>query len=253
MSKTAANPSTNPSNANPSKPPTASAPPPGDRRPAAGVSDERTRAEEQRKADAQNLQKQARVAQEEVQEQVGEAVETVKRETFAAAQRAKQAGQDYVASKQTLLANEVSVFSAAIHKASEKLQEEEHSSLASYLDAAAEQLQRLENALQQKSPQQLLGDAEGFARRHPEWVYGGLFVAGLLGVRFLKAGRPSARQSHTRVPQASPSVVPPSPGASQPSQVHPHAPHSSPIHRSPDLPVPATSIVSQTGLSGGTR
>jgi hypothetical protein len=119
-----------------------------------------------------------------------QAATAVQQAATEATEQARAAGRKYAAEKKTKLAEEVSVFSGAIRKASGKLREEKHDSLASYADAAAEQLDRLRDSLQNKSMSQIVGDLQDFTRRRPEIVYGGLFLAGLAAMRFLKASQP---------------------------------------------------------------
>ncbi|QEG41611.1 hypothetical protein [Roseimaritima ulvae] len=130
-------------------------------------------------------------AQEQLKRKASEATEAAKQKATEAAETAKQSGRKYAHEKKARLADEIGVFSGAIRKASSKLHDEEHDSIASYVDAAAEQLDHLRESLQSKDVGDLLADVQDFTRRRPEVVYGGLFVVGLAAMRFLKASKPS--------------------------------------------------------------
>jgi len=133
--------------------------------------------------------------QEELKRQAAELSQAAQQKACEAAEQAKQSGAQYAREKKALVAEEIGVFSGAIRKASSKLHEEQHDSIASYVDAAAEQLDRYRRSLESKDVGELLDDAQDFTRRHPEVVYGGLFVAGLAAMRFLKASKPQRRQA----------------------------------------------------------
>lgn len=137
---------------------------------------------------------------EDVKHEAYRLVDDARQTVSEATERAKTSGQQYLTKKKKVLADEVGIFSSAIRKASGKLREEDHDAIADYVDAAAEQLDYLRSSFQHKSVSQLLGDAQAVARRRPEIVYGGMFLGGLLAMRFLKATAPAhtQRQDETR-------------------------------------------------------
>jgi len=130
---------------------------------------------------------------EDIKQQTLEAVETARRKAIEAADQAKHSGQQYAHQKIARVADEIGVFSDAIRKASGKLHDEQHDAIASYVDAAAEQIDHIRQSLQSKDIAELVDDLQTFTRRRPEVVYGGLFVAGLAAMRFLKASKPNRR------------------------------------------------------------
>jgi ElaB/YqjD/DUF883 family membrane-anchored ribosome-binding protein len=110
----------------------------------------------------------------------------------------------------------------AVRQTTQHLREQQHDTIARYVDQAADQLERMSDRLRQKDVGQLLQDAQQFARRRPAVFIGSAFAVGLLGARFLKSSRDrngnSGRTSYastggsytdpypTRAPLASPSV-----------------------------------------------
>lgn len=150
--------------------------------------------------EAEKLREQASDKREELTQQASEVAEQAKRKAREAAEHAKSSGMQYAREKKVRLAEEIGVLSDAIRKASGKLHEEQHESIASYVDVAAEQLDRCRQAIETREVGELVGDAQEFARRRPELVYGGLFVAGLAAMRFLKA---STSDRQTEVDHAS--------------------------------------------------
>jgi ElaB/YqjD/DUF883 family membrane-anchored ribosome-binding protein len=66
---------------------------------------------------------------------------------------------------------------------------EEHGTIAGYVDEAASQVDRFASDLKQKDAQELLQDAQRFARRNPAVFVGSAFAVGLLAARFFKSSR----------------------------------------------------------------
>ncbi|MFZ7127645.1 MAG: hypothetical protein ACOWWM_15925 [Desulfobacterales bacterium] len=68
-----------------------------------------------------------------------------------------------------------------------------NNSTAGLIRMSADTIDRMGNYLRNRSVDDILGDAQAYARRRPWWVVGGAFVAGLAVARFMKS---SARPSH---------------------------------------------------------
>lgn len=75
----------------------------------------------------------------------------------------------------------------ALHKTSDNLREQDEDAVARYVDNAAGRVEGIAGYLRERSPEELLHDAEDFARRDPALFLGGAFTLGLLGARFLKS------------------------------------------------------------------
>jgi len=150
---------------------------------------------EQASQAAATVEQEAKQTQEELKRQAADMAEAGKQQARETAERARQSGAQYAHEKKVRVAEEIGVFSGAIRKASHKLHEEQHDSIANYVDAAAEQLDQCREALESKQIGEIFDDLQDFARRRPEVVYGGLFVTGLAAMRFLKASK-SSRVRH---------------------------------------------------------
>lgn len=85
--------------------------------------------------------------------------------------------------------------SDALDEACNTLREREDNRAASYVGGAAEGIRRASRYLEERSPDQIAEDAGGVVRRHPAMVLGGVFAAGLLAGRFLRASAPEKRES----------------------------------------------------------
>lgn len=117
----------------------------------------------------------------------GQAKNMASEKMHEATENVKATSREYLAKKKHQASEELGVFRDAINKAAEKLRQENHPEVASYVAAAAEQFDRVRNVLEQRGIGDLASDARRFTRQHSELVYGGMFFAGLSMMRFLKA------------------------------------------------------------------
>jgi hypothetical protein len=72
----------------------------------------------------------------------------------------------------------------------------ENETLASYVDAASDQMRRFADQIRQKGVGDMIDDVHAFARQRPALFIGGAFLVGLGIARFLKAS--ADRQNETR-------------------------------------------------------
>lgn len=86
----------------------------------------------------------------------------------------------------------------AVRKTTQSLREQQHETLAGYVDQAAEQIERLSRNLKQKDVGELVSDAQRLARRQPALFVGSAFAIGLLGARFFKSSSPERDRQYTR-------------------------------------------------------
>jgi len=77
----------------------------------------------------------------------------------------------------------------AVRQASQQLRTQQHETIASYIDQAANQLEQFSTRLRDKDVGELVPDAQQFAKRQPAVFIGSAFAIGLLGARFLKSSR----------------------------------------------------------------
>lgn len=77
----------------------------------------------------------------------------------------------------------------AVRQSTQQLRDQQHDTIAQYVDQAAAQLERFSKTLKEKNVTQLVDEAQRFARRNPAVFIGGAFALGLLGARFFKSSR----------------------------------------------------------------
>lgn len=110
-------------------------------------------------------------------------VETARQTTAQARERAS----NVLAAQKSRLANEVSVFAEALHKAADTLDENNDRKIGGYVHQAADCIDSCVNYLHERDASEMVRRAGEFTRRHPEVVLGGMFLAGVAIARFLKA------------------------------------------------------------------
>jgi hypothetical protein len=116
-------------------------------------------------------------------------LQSVKSEARQALTEAREAGGRIITDQKTALVQKVHEYEQAIHAAAETLRNEKESILAEPAERVARQLGQICDYLEHREPMDLLHEVESLARRRPELVFGGLFVAGFAISRFLKSSR----------------------------------------------------------------
>ena len=144
----------------------------------------------------ESLKEKAGKAANRLSENFDEAAGKARQQANQAANRLRQQGQHVLQNQKERVAEEISHVGAAAHQAADKLDEENDHNLASYVHAAADQLDTMAGYLRDSNFRRLSADASHLARRHPEVFFGGMFVVGMSLARFLKAtGRPRHQSS----------------------------------------------------------
>jgi len=152
-------------------------------------------------------------------EEIKSEVKSKGKEAFAEAKsgaqeslhEARQASRGFIRERQSMLAGKLDEYQQAVRAATESLQRED-SQLAGPAGKAANQLERIAGYLRHNEPEEFIEDLGGLVRRRPEVAFGGLFIAGLVAARFLKASarrqeelRRDARSSSVRLANPAPS------------------------------------------------
>jgi hypothetical protein len=78
----------------------------------------------------------------------------------------------------------------AVRKTTQSLRDQQHDTIAGYVDQAADQIERFSRNLKNKDVGELVNDAQRLARRQPALFVGSAFAIGLIGARFFKSSSP---------------------------------------------------------------
>ncbi|NLP02744.1 MAG: hypothetical protein GX089_09640 [Fibrobacter sp.] len=100
----------------------------------------------------------------------------------------REKGNRLASSGKDAAVQELSRIGTAIHKAAEKLYEQDDY-FAGWADKAAERLDSLTNYLKEKKSDDIMHDLQDFSRRNPYVTVGVMFAAGLALSRVLKSGQ----------------------------------------------------------------
>ncbi len=118
---------------------------------------------------------------DQAQQQTSQAVDQVRGNAFQMMDQQKQRAADGLGS-----------VAQALHQTGDNLGNSQQDALGQYAHRAADAVDQFSQQLRTKSAEQLLSEAQDFARREPEVFLGGAVLLGLLAARFFKA---SSRQS----------------------------------------------------------
>jgi ElaB/YqjD/DUF883 family membrane-anchored ribosome-binding protein len=75
----------------------------------------------------------------------------------------------------------------AVRQSTQQLRENRHETIAQYVDQAVDGVERFANRLKDKNVNELVRDAQQFARRNPAVFVGTAFGIGVVAARFLKS------------------------------------------------------------------
>jgi len=100
--------------------------------------------------------------------------------------------------QQHRVADSIGSVAQALHQAADKLNEQNEDVVARYTDTAAQRIEQFADSLRNRNLDDLVGQAEQFARRQPEMFLGSAVAAGFLIARFLRTsgGRATQRRSN---------------------------------------------------------
>ncbi len=133
-------------------------------------------------------------AAEHLKDQIREAVHDTKEKTADAAREVKDRCSDAAIDAKEGLAHRVSRLGGALRGAADELRRDGDSNIAAGVAAAARRAQEVADYLHRSDFRTFRDESAEFTRRHPEWVCGGLFMAGLAIARLVKAS-PRSRWS----------------------------------------------------------
>jgi hypothetical protein len=104
-------------------------------------------------------------------------------------ERVRQGATTQLGTQKDRATDGIGTVAQAVRKTTQHLRDQQHDTIARYVDEAATQLERFSQRLRDKDVRELLDDAQDFARRRPAVFIGSAFALGVLGARFLKSSR----------------------------------------------------------------
>lgn len=123
----------------------------------------------------------------EVKQKAGEAAQQAKEQTRQVAEQAKGEARSMAESRKSQVSSEINSIARAFRNSGEQLRKQNEEPVARYATQIADKLENASTYINQRSVDDILTDAEDFARRKPEIFLGGAFGLGLLVSRFFKS------------------------------------------------------------------
>ncbi len=141
---------------------------------------------------------------EQAQQKAGEVAGQVQEKAGAVVDQVKQQATSRIDQQKDMAAGNLWSVANAIRDTGQSLRDKDQGAIAQVVDRGAEQVERLSSYLAHRDVNQILTEAQHFARRQPALFVGGAFALGMLGARFLKStGQPpKATQSEDYSGQA---------------------------------------------------
>ena len=149
----------------------------------------------------------------QAQQLAGQVADRAQQQTGQVAEQIKQQASSRLSGQIDRAAEGLGNLSQALLSLSGQLRQQDQALIAEYTTRTAEQVQRAASYLRGKDVDQLVDEAEGFARRQPVVFLAGAFGLGVVAARFLKSSGqrtgPDAAQAGT---SGSAGAAVPSPG-----------------------------------------
>ena len=101
--------------------------------------------------------------------------------------RVKEQATAKLSSQKEKATDGLGTVASAVRQTTQSLRDQQHDTVAGYVEQAADQIERLSERLKNKDVSELLNDAQRLARQQPALFVGGAFALGLIGARFLKS------------------------------------------------------------------
>jgi ElaB/YqjD/DUF883 family membrane-anchored ribosome-binding protein len=136
---------------------------------------------------AEDLKSEAEKTTQEAKEKAGRAYQDVKQGARQTVKDSVNYAKGVVADQKSTLVSKLDDYKGAMLAASDKLDSDEDGIAAGKIRKAANGLDNLAGYLRETDPSDLFDEASRLARKHPEIVFGGLFVVGLGIARFMKS------------------------------------------------------------------
>lgn len=135
----------------------------------------------------EETKQETRQATGELKEDIRQAGTQLKQKARETTEQIRDESVRMAAQKKDTVAGSLDHLSSALRKAADQLHDDREEGVASVADRLADQVESATRYLRNRDFNALYNDVQGYARQHPEMVFGAMFFAGLAIGRFLKA------------------------------------------------------------------
>lgn len=131
---------------------------------------------------------------EDARQKTGEVVEQAKQKGGEVVEQTRTRAVDMMDEQKSRAAEGLGSVASALRQTGESLRSGDQAQFGQVADRAAEAVERFSDELRTKDVNELLSEAERFARREPEIFLGGAVLLGLVAARFMKASNRRSRR-----------------------------------------------------------
>jgi hypothetical protein len=131
---------------------------------------------------------------DQVQQKTGEAIDQAKDKAGEVVGQVREQAKSQVAGQKDRAAESLGSVAQALHQTGQQLRDQDNSTVAQYIDTAANQVDRVSGFLRERDLQDIVTEVERFARRQPAVFVGGAALLGMIGARFLRSSQDRAAQ-----------------------------------------------------------
>ena len=142
---------------------------------------------------AQEAQNKADNVAQEAKAQASQVAETARQEAKDLAKSAEGQARSALSDQKEQAAHELDSVAQAFRTTGQQLRQQEQTALADYSRQIASQVESFSGYIQNRTIDDMLTDAEDFARNQPELFVGGAFALGILAARFFKSSSETRR------------------------------------------------------------
>ena len=101
--------------------------------------------------------------------------------------RVRDSATAQLSTQKTRATESLGTVAQAVRQSAKPFRDHRQDTIAEYVERAADQLDQFSRRLRERDLNELVEEAQRFARRQPAFFIGAAFTAGLLGARFLKS------------------------------------------------------------------
>lgn len=148
---------------------------------------------------ADKVQNTAGQVADQVQETVAPVVDQAQEKAGQVAEQARSQVTTRLDGQKERLVSGLGMVALAVRQTGQQMREQDVGPVAEYADKAAEQVEKVSQYLRRTEVDELIGQAERFARRQPTVFLGGGLALGLLAARFLKSSAQRAAASASKI------------------------------------------------------
>jgi hypothetical protein len=135
----------------------------------------------------ENVETEVKSGIQEIKDQTKQVVGQVQQRAQEVAGQAQAQAKPAVATRKEQAVENLGSVAEAFRVTGDELRNQDKGAVAQYADKIADQIDRISGYLEERDVDQLLEEAENFARRQPELFLGGAFLLGMLLGRFIKS------------------------------------------------------------------